>query len=260
MSVKTIESFSNPQYKFLKSLSKSRNRRKEERFLMEGRPELDVAFQQGLKPELIAYCDFYISEVELAKLISNSDFQLLHLKKELFESITYQHVRGNFLAVFSSFYHRLDDIDVDGDLLILEKVEKPGNLGAILRTADALGYKTVICTETEIDLFNPNVLRNSRGALFGLKTVFASNEQTLEFLEKNNFKIYAAALTDQAEDYRMIRDINEKLALIFGSESKGLSDFWLYCAHQHVIIPMHGVVDSLNLSVTLAILACYRKG
>lgn len=251
-----IESTSNPKFKFARSLQKSRTRKKEGRFLMEGRPELDHALAAGLTCDFIGFCSAYIGKDEIEQLLEpyKSKPVLFEFSRELFDALTYQHVPGNFFGVFHSFSNDISALDPSEHLLILEQVEKPGNLGAILRTCDALGVKQVLCTETALDLFNPNVLRNARGAVFNVKCVFGSNNETLAFLEEYAYTCFTAALHQDAIDYRSISDGTTKKAIILGSESDGLSPFWLNAKHQKIIIPMQGVVDSLNVSVSAAIL------
>jgi len=250
-----IESFSNARFKWLKGLAKSRNRRKEGLFLMEGRVELELALRLGHAPKLIAFTSSYITEVEFRSFgFDPNEVELLELSKALFDTLAYQQVPGNFIAVFPTFEPVLEQ---EGGLMaVLEGVEKPGNLGAILRTCDALGIKQVIVAESEIDLFNPNVIRNSRGAIFTVKCAFYSNEQAKDFLRASDRQIVAAALTESAVDYSSMEK-HAAIALVMGAESKGLTDFWLQESDRRVVIPMLGAVDSLNLSVSFAILASH---
>lgn len=249
-----ISSFSNPRIKYLKYLGKSRNRKREGLFLMEGRPELDHALKSGLKPKLIGFCDTYISYEEIEALTGGSDCETIQLSKAVFDDLTYQNVPGNFLAVFESWDKSLESLNPDEFTIVLEGIEKPGNLGAIIRTCDALGVKQLVVSSSEIDLFNPNVLRNSRGGIFHTNVVFAENQEVLEFISGNSLNAFAAALSNKAKPIQEIKNSNVDV-VIFGPESKGLSDFWLDQSIQHVIIPMNGIVDSLNLSVSVAIIA-----
>ena len=224
---------------------------------MEGRPELDHAFAKSLKAKTIAYCDFYTS-LEVIQNITNTDgVELLHLSKAVFDDLTYQNVPGNFLVVFESWKNELSDLDPGKLTIMLESTEKPGNLGAILRTCDAMGVKQIVVSESEIDLFNPNVLRNSRGGLFNTSVVFCSNQEAFDWLEGNGIKTFAAVLSEKSVAYKTI-DKSRIGALLFGSESSGLSEFWLQIDNiENVIIPMDGIVDSLNLSVSVAVLLAY---
>jgi RNA methyltransferase, TrmH family len=247
-----ISSFSNPKFKHLKSLSKSKKRKEDGVFLVEGRVELEVALRAGFVPTEVVYAESYIDLEELSKLCDLDRIELLRLTKSLFDDLTYQNVPGNFLAIFQSWDLGLDDLKDDSIVVVLEGIEKPGNLGAVLRSCDAAGIKNVLLTNSEIDLFNPNVIRNSRGALFTTRVVRATNEKALEYLQFKGCEVYAAALTPNAIDYRLMS--NRPKALVFGAESTGLSDFWLNETSKQIIIPMRGAVDSLNLSVSLAVI------
>lgn len=245
-----ITSFSNPKFKWLKSFAKSRNRKSEGLFLMEGRPELDHSIKQGRTVQMAVFCDSYTSESEVAALVG--EVSLLKLDKALFDDLAYQHVPGNFILVAESWECKLSELDPKKNTVVLERIEKPGNLGAILRTCDAAGIDQVIVSDSEIDLFNPNVLRNSRGGVFGVDCVFTSNEETLAWLKDNQIQVCSAALREDAVQLSNLSDSGVK-AFVFGAESKGLTDFWIDNADQVFMLPMKGIVDSLNLSVTVGI-------
>ncbi|MEQ9188294.1 MAG: TrmH family RNA methyltransferase [Cryomorphaceae bacterium] len=252
-----IESFSNARYKWLKGLSKSKNRRKEGLFLMEGRVELELALRRGHQPTLVAFTSSYITRAQLLQFgFDPNHVELVELSKALFDGLAYQQVPGNFIAVFQTFKHVLTK--EAGMLAILESVEKPGNLGAVLRTCDALGIHNLIVTESEIDLFNPNAIRNSRGAIFTVNCCFQSNEEARAHIRSGMKWLLAAALTEDAVDFNSVQR-KDNIALVLGAESKGLTEFWLDEADQTVVIPMRGEVDSLNLSVSFAILASHFK-
>ena len=137
-------------------------------------------------------------------------------------------------------------------------MEKPGNLGAILRTCDSVGIKSILLTETEIDFFNPNVLRNSRGGFISINAVFCTNSEALEAINKHALTSYATIISDQSTHYKVL-DRDAKTAIIFGAESKGLGEFWARNADNHISIPMLGVVDSLNLSVSVGMILSHVK-
>ncbi|MBT3648476.1 MAG: hypothetical protein HN542_09585 [Flavobacteriales bacterium] len=245
-----ISSFSNPKFKWLKSLAKSKNRKKENLFLMEGRPELDHAISSGTQIELAAFCESYISEANVQELVG--DVNLIKLDKALFDDLAYQCVPDNFILVLKDWSHKLTDLDPNKNVVVLEGLEKPGNLGAILRTCDAAGFDQIMVCDSEIDLFNPNVLRNSRGATFGIKCVFTSNEEAFAWLQNNNHSTYAAAIGNNSVEFSKL-ETARKIAFVFGAESKGLTDFWIENSDQAFMLPMEGIVDSLNLSVAVGI-------
>lgn len=251
-----IQSHSNPRFKQIKGLLKSRTRKQGDTFLMEGRPELDHALKLGWKPLQVLYCEAYIDLESIESLLDTSRVEVLHLAKALFDDLAYQSVPENFMVVFEKRTIEMSALDPKKPCVLLEGIEKPGNLGAILRTCDALGVDQLIVCESDIDLFNPNVLRNSRGAAFSVKTVFASNEEALTFAQSGGKKILAAALTEEAVDFKKIPVTNGSV-YCFGAESKGLSSFWLKHADHHLVIPMRGVVDSLNVSISVAMMLAH---
>ena len=248
-----ISSFSNPRFKYFKSLSKSRKRKKEGVFLMEGREELDLASKAGLKPKVLAYTEAYMETDYILDKYDVANTEIIQFSKALFDELAYQQVPNNYIAIFESWPTDLEQINGIGNIVVLEGLEKPGNLGAIIRTCSAAGIVNVIVTESEIDLFNPNVIRNSRGALFNLNVAFTSNAQLLDFIKTKQYRIVATALDDSSKDYRTIKNAHTK-AIIFGSESKGISNFWIDNSNEKIIIPMSDKLDSLNLSVSVGII------
>jgi TrmH family RNA methyltransferase len=135
---------------------------------------------------------------------------------------------------------------------VAESIEKPGNLGAILRTADAAGVDALLVCDPRVDIYNPNVVRASRGTLFTVPTIEISNENALSALRKSNIKLVAA--TPHAKTEFTEQDLRGPLAIIVGTENEGLTDFWLNEADIKVKIPMLGKVNSLNVSIAAALI------
>ena len=250
--MKSVTSFSNPKFKYLKSLAKSRTRKKEGVFVMEGREELDLAIKSGLKPRLVAFTDSYVDSEYILGTYNHDETEVLQITKAMFDDIAYQSVPENYLAVFDAWSLGLDELESTNRMIVLEGLEKPGNLGAILRTCSAAGIKNVVVTESDIDLFNPNVIRNSRGALFNVNVVFTSNIELLTFLRSNEYSILATSIEGSSKDYRSVV-YDETQAIMFGSESKGITKFWIENSRERIRIPMSGYQDSLNLSVSVAV-------
>jgi TrmH family RNA methyltransferase len=140
-------------------------------------------------------------------------------------------------------------------IIVLESVEKPGNLGAILRSCEAFGIDALIVTDTRTDFYNPNVIRSSVGCLFGMNVFAATNEKLFDFLQKNNFNIFTTLMSESAEMLQNV-DLQQKTALVFGTEHEGLSNFWKQKG-KNILIPMCGTIDSLNMSNAVAI-SCYE--
>ena len=137
-------------------------------------------------------------------------------------------------------------------IIILESVEKPGNLGAVLRTADAAAVDAVIICDNQTDLYNPNVIRSGVGGLFTVQTAICSSEEALKWLNANKINVYAAELNG-AKQYQTI-DYTLPSAIVMGTEAEGLTDFWINKAKERIKIPMRGMIDSLNVSVSTAVI------
>ena len=180
--------------------------------------------------------------------------EVITVKRAVFEKISYRENPDGWLAVFPIPKSSLENLKLGASplLIVAEAVEKPGNLGAILRTADAAGVDALLVCDPRVDLYNPNVVRASRGALFTVPSVEAKNADVLAFLRKHGIKILAA--TPQAEAEYTRQDLRGPLAVAVGTEDEGLTDFWLKEADIKVKILMRGKANSLNVSVATALI------
>lgn len=253
-----ISSLQNQRIKDLVRLQeKSAERRKQNRFLIEGAREINLALQAGFELDSVFHCP----ELELASEKSLSipaTVRQFELTKTVFEKIAYREQSDGYLALAIPQQKLLQDLVVSKTplLIILESVEKPGNLGAILRTADAVGADAVIVCDTRTDVYNPNAIRSSVGCVFTVPTFTGTNEEVMIWLKEKGIQPYAAALT-ATEQYHQT-DFKKGVALVFGTEADGLTDFWLTNAPQ-IKIPMLGKIDSLNVSNSVAIMAFEAK-
>lgn len=248
----TITSTQNPKIKNLLALEKPRERRKQCLFVIEGKKEIGMALEAGYKIGNLFFCEELISKQELETL-GTSDKLLIPVSKEVFDKIAIRENSGGVLAVAEQKTHRLEEVTLSANplLLILESVEKPGNLGAILRTADAAGVDAVIICDTQTDFYNPNVIRSSIGCIFTTRTASASSEDTIAWLRKMNIGIYCTYLK-ASQPYHLI-DFQKPAAIVMGTESTGLSDTWVRASDANIIIPMQGVIDSMNVSTAAAV-------
>ena len=173
--------------------------------------------------------------------------------EEVFDKIAYREGSDGLLAVAIPKYKSLSEFKPKKDALIivLETVEKPGNLGAVMRTADAAGVDAVIVADPATDLFNPNAIRASIGCIFSVPVYACSTEECINWLKKNDITIFCTYLKASI-DY-LDADFRKASALVMGTEATGISDAWVKAADQNIIIPMNGIADSLNVSVTTAI-------
>ena len=250
-----INSLQNTKIKNLVKLQKSSERKEQKRFLVEGFKEIQLAHEAGYKIEMLFWCPILgIEESKISKLNSNNN--IYKISQEIFAKIAYREGSDGVMAVFYMQNILLENIKLSKKplIIILESVEKPGNLGAVLRTADAVHADAVLICDPRTDIFNPNVIRSSIGCVFTNQVVSCTNVEALNWLKKHNIKSYAAALVKGALNYHKI-NYNEPTAFIMGTESDGLSDFWLQNASTRIVIPMLGKIDSLNVSVSTAVLA-----
>ncbi len=246
-----ITSLQNPWIKKVRVLKeKSRERKKTGLFVIEGRREVTLALKGGYAVETILLCP---------EILGSSDFlpphhQIIQLSKPLYERIAHRGSTEGILAITKAKEHGLQQLKLKENPLILvaEAPEKPGNVGALLRTADAANLDAVCIANPKSDLYNPNIIRSSVGCVFTTQIAAGSSEQVIRFLKQHEIKIYCAALS-AAKDY-ISCDFRGATALIVGTESEGLQPIWLEQADQNIRIPMRGEIDSMNVSVSAAIL------
>lgn len=248
-------SLKNPIVKRVLSLKeKSKIRKKENQFIIEGLRELSLAIKGGYTIEMVLYYPELISESEIKQLVSK-DVPLARISKNIFEKLAYRSTTEGIIAIAKTKDHRLKNIRFKTEnplVLVAEAPEKPGNIGAILRTADASGIDAVLIANPKTDLYNPNIIRSSVGCVFTNTIGVGSTEEILAFLKQNNIHIYAAALHKDAEKYTL-QDYTKASAIVVGTEATGLSDKWLE-NNKKIIIPMRGEIDSLNVSVSAAVI------
>jgi TrmH family RNA methyltransferase len=180
--------------------------------------------------------------------------ETLTVSRPVFEKMSYRDNPDGWLAVFSIPHASLDDLKLSEMPLVIvaESVEKPGNLGAILRTADAAQVDALLVCDPRVDVWNPNVVRASRGAVFNVPVVECENSSALEWLKMRKMRILAA--TPSADNIYSDVDMRQPIAIVVGTEDKGLSDFWVSKADVKIKIPMLGKVNSLNVSVSTALI------
>jgi len=246
---KIITSLQNPLVKNIVKLRKARSRQKQEMVVVDGLREIKVAFDYGFGFIEILYCPELSAEPWL-----DAPIKPLAVSKEVFYKIAYADNPNGWLALVRPRYRSLLDLKVKTKplVLVLEAVEKPGNLGAMLRTAYAAKVDAVILNNLQTDLYNPNVIKASSGHVFSDQVVLANQQDTLAWLKSKNIKIFATNIK-AAKKYT---DVNWKQAsaLVMGTEATGLSSFWINHADENIIIPMQAGIDSLNVSVSAGIL------
>ena len=255
MSSNIIQSRQNPKIKFLAGLRKKRDRDQHGCFLIEGKKELENFIQSGRNlEELFTYQEKWV-EADRAffdHVVASSE-QQYELSEHAFEKISGRENPDGWIGLAKSWSNSLEDLQLSTTplLLVLEGTEKPGNLGAILRTANSFGVDAIICNDPLVDLFNPNVIRTSRGLLFSMQVAKAESSETVEFLRKHD--IHTAATVCKGGTTTWKQDFTLPIAFVMGNEALGLSEYWQEHTQFKVSIPSPGPADSLNLSTATSI-------
>lgn len=254
-----ITSVQNPRIKQLLTLQqKSSERRKTGLFVVEGQRELQHCIEAGLQIDTIFCCEEMAPNLSTVNCqLSTFNYQLstIYVSPYVYEKIAYRGSTEGIIAVVKTPQRSLGDLSTakkPGLYIVLESVEKPGNLGAVLRSADAAGVDAVIVCDPLTDLYNPNLIRSSIGAIFTVPTVACTSEECISWLKQHQIQILTAQLQDSRVYYDA--DMCRPTAIVMGTESTGLSPIWREAADAHIRIPMLGRLDSLNVSVSAAIL------
>ncbi|WP_164471997.1 TrmH family RNA methyltransferase [Amniculibacterium aquaticum] len=246
-----IESLQNEKIKYLARLNDdNRFRKKAGLVIVEGKQENNRAKKFNFE-----HVESYICEAIFKEELPQGKIHLI--SEKVYQKIAYRGSSEGIIGIYKVPENALMNFtpNENTSIVIVEGIEKPGNLGAILRSCEAFGIDALIITDPKTDLYNPNVIRSSVGCLFGMNVFTSTNEETAAFLEKNNIKTYSTFMSECAKD---IYEVNFKksTAIIFGTEHSGISDYWLDRS-ENILIPMAGTIDSLNLSNAVAI-SCYE--
>jgi len=256
--LKQISSAQNPFAKQIVALQeKSRERKRSGLFVVEGLREIVLALKGGFHARTLVFCPEIYGEL-MPHL--DSDAEIIEVSENVYHKIAYRGSTEGILAIFESKSHDLADLKVDTVnplVLVAEAPEKPGNIGALLRTSDAAKLDAVIIANPRTDLYNPNIVRSSVGGIFTNNIAVGSTSEIISFLKKHSIKIYAASL--QASVPYDTCDFREASAIAVGTEADGLTQEWTDNSDQNIIIPMLGMVDSMNVSVAAGILIFEAK-
>jgi len=253
-----ITSLQNPRVKHIVKLREDKKTRKEAALmLVEGYDEIQLAVESGhLAQTLLTAPEIGSRSVDIPSA------ELLTVSRAVFEKMSYRDNPDGWLAVFPIPHTSLDDLQLSDTPLVIvaESVEKPGNLGAILRTADAAHVDAILVCDPRVDVWNPNVVRASRGAVFSVPVVECDNASALAWLKMREPALSGVeamrvlAATPSADEVYSDVDMDQPIAIVVGTENKGLTDFWMSNADVQVKIPMLGKVNSLNVSVSTALM------
>lgn len=245
-----IISLQNPKVKYIVKLREDkRQRQRDGVILVEGYDELTLALEAGLAPQTLLTAPELVS-----RSIDIRNAEVTTVSRAVFEKMSYRDNPDGWLGIFPTPKRNLNDLKLSPSPLVIvaESVEKPGNLGAILRTADAARVDAVIVCDPRVDLWNPNVIRASRGAVFAVPTVEVESSTALAWLRLRKMRVLAA--TPSAEELYTNVNLREPIAIAVGTEDEGLTDFWMQNSDVKVKIPMMGKVNSLNVSIATALI------
>lgn len=253
-----ITSTHNPHIKHLLLLEqKSQQRRADGLFVVEGRREVEHCIEAGFQVRTAFVCDEIAGDsVPFAPPLEGKGeaIEVVQVSRNVYDRIAYRGGTEGVVAVVEAKTTSLGELRLPKSplIMVLESVEKPGNLGAVLRSADAARADAVIVCDPLTDLFNPNLIRSSVGALFCVPCIACTTEECIAFLKAKGIQI----LTAQLQDSRLYYDtaMTGPTALVMGTEATGLTQQWRMAADAHIRIPMLGRIDSLNVSVSAAIL------
>lgn len=257
--MKQITSIQNPLIKSLVLLQEKAKARKESgTFLIEGKREIELATKGNYQLETILFLPELITENEINKLVK-SKVELIEITKEVYQKLAYRDTTEGILAIAKTKTLSLNYLKLPENALILvmESIEKPGNIGAMLRTCDAANIDAVIIANPKTDLYNPNIVRSSVGCLFTNQIATDTTENVIQFLKDKKIAIFSATL--QNSKFYHTQDYTTASALVVGTEATGLTQAWRDNATQNIIIPMQGEIDSMNVSVASAILLFEAK-
>jgi TrmH family RNA methyltransferase len=256
--MKQISSLQNPMIKTLVLLQeKAKARKQTGTFLIEGQREISIAIKGGYEIKTLLFLPEICKENEALQLAPQAE--LIEINKEVFQKLAYRDTTEGILAVAKTKSTLLSDLKLSKNplLVIAEAPEKPGNIGALLRTADAANLDAVIIANPKTDLYNPNIVRSSVGCLFTNQIATGTTAEIITFLKEKNINFYCATL--QNSNFYHLENYTTPTAIVVGTEDSGLTPEWRDAATQNIIIPMQGEIDSMNVSVAAAILIFEAK-
>jgi TrmH family RNA methyltransferase len=256
---KLISSLQNPLVKQISLLTeKSRERRKTGFFVIEGKREIHLAIKGGYVIKTLLFCpDIYDAEISEFECC---DTETIEISMEVYQKLAYRKTTEGVIALAVAKDLSLDHLQLVNEhplILVAESPEKPGNIGALLRTADAANLDGVIIANPRSDMYNPNIIRSSVGCLFTRNIATGTTDEIIQYLKQKNIEIYAATL--QASVGYQNSDFTRSSAIVVGTEDEGLSEKWREQSTQNIIIPMQGEIDSMNVSVAAGILIFEAK-
>jgi len=258
--IRKITSVANSEIKeYSKLLKKSKSRRESKLFLIEGHRELNIAIKNNYSIKKIMFNPTLIDINEVKKYVGD-EIECIEVNQNVYNKISYRSSTEGIIALAEEKNHKLEKLKFKSTtpiIMILDGIEKPGNIGALLRTSDAAKVDAVFIVNQKTDLYNPNIIRSSIGCLFSNQIILSNTKETIDFLNKTKIKILSTSLT-ASKQYQKI-NYKQACAIVLGSEDKGISKEWYSQSNELIYIPMEGHIDSLNVSNSGAIIIYEAK-
>ena len=258
--IRKITSVTNSEIKeYSKLLKKSKSRRETKLFLIEGRRELNIAIKNNYSIKKIMFNPALIDINEVKKR-AGDEIECIEVNQNVYNKISYRSSTEGIIALAEEKNHKLEKLKFKSTtpiIMVLDGIEKPGNIGALLRTFDAAKVDAVFIVNRKTDLYNPNIIRSSIGCLFSNQIILSNTKETIDFLNKTKIKILSTSLT-ASKQYQKI-NYKQACAIVLGSEDKGISKEWYSQSNELIYIPMEGHIDSLNVSNSGAIIIYEAK-
>jgi TrmH family RNA methyltransferase len=258
-----MKEITSTQNAFIKNLiklqEKSRERKKQQLFIVEGKREISLAIAANYEFQSILFYKDIISKNEVLSLFNNN-INTIEISKEVYQKIAYRATTEGVIAIAKTKSLSLNNITFKNKnplILIAEGIEKPGNVGALLRTADAANVDAVFIADAKSDLYNSNIIRSSVGCVFTNQIAVGSSTEIIAFLKEQNINMYAATLQNSNEYHK--ENYTQASAIVVGTEATGLTEIWRENATRNINIPMQGKIDSMNVSVAAAIVIFEAK-
>jgi len=252
--VSLITSLKNSRIKDAVCLRERRGREQQGRMIVDGARPLQRALEAGVELDVIFFCQELAVSVEATQVLAIAPTELLRVSESVFDRLAFGNMSDGLVGIARPPHAVLDQIRLSQRplIVVLEGIEKPGNMGAVIRSADATGVEAVMIANGGTDIYNPNAIRASQGAIFTLPVVLAESNDLLKWLQAHNVIIFAACIDGEATYTEC--SFTQGTAFVLGSEARGLTDRWRVDPVVSIRLPMHGVSDSLNVSTTAAVL------
>lgn len=247
-----INSLENITIKKIKKLKIKKYREEEQLFIAEGRKFLDFDFS----PEILIFHENYLITEEIKKKIDRFQCRKIQVSDRVFSQLTSQENSQGVIVIYPM---KKGDLNIlEDNIVVLDKIGDPGNLGTIIRVADAAGFKDILLSKGSVDCWNEKVVRSSMGSILNMNIVYLEEEKLISLLKEKEYKMEVTALDKNSIEYTKM-NLSKKNAIIFGSEGNGVSQKFLEESDEKLIIPIYGIAESLNVAMACGIILYKTK-